>query len=127
MEVLNLHKAWRLMDGDKDLYRDLFGLIEKSLDERYSLLDKALADQSKDDLEMYGHQLKGALRNVAADKVCDLLFELEKCGVSGDFSRGKELMPLCRAGVTELLAEFRTRKWEAAFDGFSRAGSFEPK
>ncbi len=68
MEVLNLHKAWRLVDGDKELFRDLFGLIDKSLDERHAHLDKALADRSAADLEMYAHQLKGALRNVAADK-----------------------------------------------------------
>jgi HPt (histidine-containing phosphotransfer) domain-containing protein len=119
---LNLEKAWRLMDGDKALYRDLFQIIERTLEERYERIELALKTGSREDLEMYAHQLKGALRNVAAEAACELLFQLETCGIQGDLAQAKELYPLVRPAVAKVFAEFRAGLWEAAFNNFTRSG-----
>ncbi len=65
MDVINLEKAVRLMDGDQELFSDLFEIIEKSLPEKYANVEQAIAAESAVDLELYAHQFKGALRTSA--------------------------------------------------------------
>ncbi len=115
MAVINLEKAVRLMDGDQELFADLFDVIEASLPEKYQNLEAALKSRSGDDLELYAHQFKGAMRNVAADEVCALLEQLEKCGPRGDFDLAVELYPRVKPLVDAVLEYFRSRAWVAAF------------
>lgn len=115
MDVINLEKAVRLMDGDQDLFSDLFEIIETSLPEKFQNIETALAAESPNDLELYAHQFKGALRNVAADEACDLLGRLEKAGARGEFDLARELFPLVGPAVERVLALYRSRTWVSAF------------
>jgi len=115
MDVINLEKAVRLMDGDKDLFADLFEIIESSLPDKFRNVEAALAAQSATDLELYAHQFKGALRNVAADEACALLEKLEKSGARGDFAQARELYAQVGPLVDKVLALYRSRTWVSAF------------
>jgi len=115
MDVINVEKAVRLMDGDIDLFSDLFAIIEGSLPEKYSNIEAALAAGSAEDLELYAHQLKGALRNVAADEACAFLERLEKCGTKNDFPLAAELYPQVRPLVDRVFEVYRSRTWVSAF------------
>ena len=115
MDVINLEKAARLMDGDQELFADLFALIENSLSEKYANIENALAAESPDDLELYAHQFKGALRNVAADETCALLERLEKCGPRKDFIQARELFAQVPSAVDKVFACYHSRVWVAAF------------
>ena len=115
MDVINLEKAVRLMDGDLDLFSDLFDIIETSLPEKFMNVEVALTAESAVDLELYAHQFKGALRNVAADEACALLEKLEKCGARGDFTQARELYPQVRPLVDKVLDLYRSRSWVSAF------------
>jgi len=115
MDVINLEKAVRLMDGDKELFGDLFEIIENSLPEKYGAIEAALTAESAVDLELYAHQLKGALRNVAAEEVCALLEKLEKCGSRNDFPSAREIYPKVKPLVNEVLEYYRSRVWASAF------------
>lgn len=115
MDVINLEKAVRLMDGDVDLFCDLFDIIENSLPERFENVEKALKAESSSDLELYAHQFKGALRNVAADEACALLEKIEKAGARGDFALAQELFPQVGPVVERVLELYRSRTWLAAF------------
>jgi len=115
MDVINLEKAVRLMDGDKQLFGDLFEIIEGSLAEKFRNIETALNSENPDDLEMYAHQFKGALRNVAADEACALLEKLEKCGARSDFSVARDLFPQLKPVVDRVLELYRSRTWVSAF------------
>ena len=115
MDVINLEKAVRLMDGDVELYSDLFAIIESSLPEKYHNVEAAIEAASAVDLELYAHQFKGALRNVAADEACALLEKLEKAGTRGDFALARELYPQVRPLVDQVLELYHSRTWVAAF------------
>jgi len=115
MDVINLEKAVRLMDGDRELFSDLFEIIESSLPEKYRNVEAAIAAESSVDLELYAHQFKGALRNVAADEACALLERLEKSGTRGDFTLARELYPQVRPLVDRVIDCYHSRAWEAAF------------
>jgi HPt (histidine-containing phosphotransfer) domain-containing protein len=115
MEVINLEKAVRLMDGDQELFGDLFEIIESSLPEKYRAIETAMANDSAVDLELYAHQLKGALRNVAADEVCALLEKLEKSGARNDFASAREIYPRLKPMVDQVLEYYRSRVWASAF------------
>jgi HPt (histidine-containing phosphotransfer) domain-containing protein len=119
MDVINLEKAVRLMDGDQELFNDLFEIIEKSLPEKYANVEKAITAESAADLELYAHQFKGALRNVAADEVCALLEKLEKCGARKDFTLARELYPQVPPLVDRVFAYYRSRAWVPAFEAGS--------
>jgi|GEM_PF-1904061 HPt (histidine-containing phosphotransfer) domain-containing protein len=118
MDPINLAKASRLMDGDSQLYRDLYSLIEKTLSERYQKIETALEAASREDLEMYAHQLKGALRNVAADFACHLLETLERCGTDGNFELARSTYAQVKPAVESLFVEFRSAQWEQAFQEY---------
>jgi len=115
MQVINLEKAVRLMDGDAQLFADLFEVIEGSLPEKYRNVEKALAEESAVDLELYAHQFKGAMRNVAAEETCALLERLEKSGTQGDFALARELYPQVKPLVDKVFEYYRSRAWVSAF------------
>jgi HPt (histidine-containing phosphotransfer) domain-containing protein len=115
MDVINLEKAVRLMDGDLELFNDLFEIIESSLPEKYRNVEAAIASESAVDLELYAHQFKGALRNVAADEACALLEKLEKSGSKGDFSLARDLYPQVKPLVDKVIALYHSRTWVPAF------------
>lgn len=115
MSVVNLEKAVRIMDGDQELFCDLFDLIEKTLPEKYKNVEAALGSESGDDLELYAHQFKGAMRNVAAEDACALLEKLEKCGLNRNFALARELYPQVKPLVDEVLEYYRSRAWVSAF------------
>jgi len=115
MPAINLEKAVRLMGGDAVLFADLFEIIQNSLPERYHNVEAAIEGASAVDLELYAHQLKGALRNVAAEEVCALLEQLEKCGVRGDFVLARELYPQVKPLVDQVMDYYRSREWVAGF------------
>jgi HPt (histidine-containing phosphotransfer) domain-containing protein len=115
MDVINLEKAVRLMDGDQELFCDLFEIIETSLPEKYGNIESALSRESSSDLELYAHQLKGAMRNVAAEEVCALLEKLEKVGAKGDFAQAREIYPKVGPLVNQVLEYYRSRTWTTAF------------
>ena len=115
MDVINVDKAVRLMDGDLELFGDLFEIIEGSLPEKYGNIEAALKAESPADLELYAHQFKGALRNVAAEEACALLEKLEKSGSRGDFALARELYPQVRPLVDKVLEFYRSRVWVSAF------------
>lgn len=115
MDVINVEKAVRLMDGDQELFGDLFEIIESSLPEKYRNVEEAIRTESAVDLELYAHQFKGALRNVAADEACALLEKLEKCGTRVDFALARELYPQVRPIVDKVLEFYHSRSWVSAF------------
>lgn len=115
MDPINVEKAVRLMDGDVDLFSDLFEIIEASLPEKFQNVEKALETGSASDLELYAHQFKGALRNVAADEACTLLEKLEKAGARSDFALARELYPQVAPLVNRVLEFYKSRAWEPAF------------
>jgi HPt (histidine-containing phosphotransfer) domain-containing protein len=115
MDIINLEKAKKLMDGDKDLYKELMVIVEGSIKEKYSNIELALKNRVPEDLEMYAHQFKGALRNMAADECCSILEELEKCGKQSDFSKAQELYHQVKPAVERFLEEYKTGKWEKSF------------
>ncbi|NNM54258.1 MAG: Hpt domain-containing protein [Spirochaetales bacterium] len=112
---LNAEKAARLLDGNKDLYRELIKTVETTLPERLDRLQKALTTHNSEDLEMYAHQLKGALRAVAADEACALLEQLEICGKQADFLTAAPLWPSVEPTVQRFLGVFRTEAWISEF------------
>ena len=115
MEVINVEKAVKLMDGDQQLFCDLFDIIETSLPEKYRNVQKALDTESSSNLELYAHQFKGAMRNVAAEEACAVLEKLEKCGSRGDFAQARELFPLVQPAVDKVFEVYRSRNWVSAF------------
>ena len=115
MHLIDGEKAFKLMDGDETLFRDLFAILENSLAERYSNVERALASGVAADLEHYAHQLKGALRAVAAEEVCELLQRLEKCGARADFDEARALYPQVRPLVDKVLELYHSETWVAAF------------
>ena len=115
MHIVNLEKAVRLMDGDRQLFEDLFDVIEASLPEKYQNVEIAIGAESRTDLELYAHQFKGAMRNVAAEEVCVLLEKLEQCGPRGDFALARELYPQVKPLIDKVFEYFRSRAWVPAF------------
>lgn len=115
MDPVDVDKAVRLVGGDAALFRELFTVIERSLPEKYARLDESLAAGLAPDLELYAHQTKGALRNVAAEGACQVLQALERCGAENRLADAPALYAEARQRIAELLAWYREGSWQAAF------------
>ena len=89
--------------------------IRPSLPEKYRNVEAAIRAESAVDLELYAHQFKGAMRNVAAEEACAILEKLEKCGTRLDFAQARELFPQVRPAVDRVLELYRSRSWVPAF------------
>ena len=113
--VLNAEKAARLLDGNQELYLELIKTVEATLPERLEHLQGALTTHNATDLEMYAHQLKGALRAVAADEGCALLEQLELCGKQSDFLTAQNLWPYVKKTVERFLQVFHSGDWTSNF------------
>jgi HPt (histidine-containing phosphotransfer) domain-containing protein len=66
MNIIDMDRAVIIADESPELFEDLFKMVIESLPEKYSNLETALENKDSDQIEMYAHQFKGALRNLAA-------------------------------------------------------------
>lgn len=115
MEIINTEKAARILAGDIELFTELMTIVENTLDEKFNHLETALAEGNGDDLELYAHQFKGALRNIAAEECCATLEDLEKCGATREFSHARELYDQVRPLVRRLFDFYKEKTWEKDF------------
>jgi HPt (histidine-containing phosphotransfer) domain-containing protein len=92
MNIIDMDRAVIIADESPELFEDLFKMVIESLPEKYSNLEKALETKDSDQIEMYAHQFKGALRNLAAQDSVNLLQEIENQGAKETMRRLKPCM-----------------------------------
>jgi two-component system, sensor histidine kinase and response regulator len=86
-EVVNEAELLERVDGDLALLRELTEIFSKSYPAQLSLLHQALAEKNAEKVNRVGHELRGALANLAAAGPCGTAATMEEMASAHDFSR----------------------------------------
>lgn len=88
-----------LIEGDKDLFKNLLELFEQDSPDVFSKLEAAIEAGDKKTAEQLAHRLKGNLRNFYAEEAANVALKIEGAArenrlneVVGDLSTLKTLM-----------------------------------
>jgi len=115
MSLIDMNKAVIIADESSELFEDLFKMVIDSLPEKYMNLEKALHTEDSSQVEMYSHQFKGALRNLAALESVELLEKMEHAAEKGNLELAKGLYPQMKDSVERLLSFFHDGSWRTYF------------
>ena len=115
MNIIDMDRAVIIADESPELFEDLFKMVIESLPEKYSNLETALENKDADQIEMYAHQFKGALRNLAAQDSVQLLQEIENQGAKGNHEKAKALYADLKPKVEKLQEFFEEGSWRTYF------------
>jgi len=91
------------VDNDAELLTDLVEIFVEDGQNQVDAIEAAVVSQDAKALESAAHSFKGSSNNMAAAKLGQIAFELERAGKDGNFdgttamiSRLKEEFSLCR-------------------------------
>ncbi len=91
-EVVNEVELLERVDGDLTLLRELTGIFSKSYPRQLSLIHQALAEENAEKVGRVGHELRGALANLAAAAPCGTAATMEEMASAHDFSRAATML-----------------------------------
>ncbi len=78
-EVFDIESALQRLDGDKQLYSDLFSLFIIELPKLISNLTTALSNQNIEAIATAAHTLRGAAENLGANSITNFCRQIENC------------------------------------------------
>ena len=90
------------MDGEEDLLREIVDLFLVNCPKWLEDIKKAVQQSDAFLLEIAAHKLKGALRNIAAERAAMFAQDLEKIGKSKDLTRAQEIYTVLVEEITSL-------------------------
>jgi histidine phosphotransfer protein HptB len=112
---INTEKAKMIADDDIALIKELLEVFLIHHRDQLSAINEAIETGDGDGLRYAAHQIKGALRNFAADRAEENAYELEKCGKSNDLRGADEKVKKLEQELGVLEDYYYTNDWEKDF------------
>lgn len=112
---VNIPAAKAIVDGDGDIFRELLEIFLEHLPEQMGSLHSAITAEDGKNVRFFAHQIKGAMRNFAADEACDAAYRLEKAGKEQDFSKIDEYLSELRNETAVLKKYIEKKEWRKYF------------
>lgn len=78
--------------NDEVLLKELINLFMADAPERLTLLRRAITEQEPEEVMVISHGLRGASRNMTAEKLGELFNHLEEMGGAGRIDGAEEIM-----------------------------------
>ncbi len=94
VEGLNVDEAMVNVAGDADLYLEVLGLVKDISLTIPANLTAFLEERNFHRFRVEAHGAKGSLRNLGADELANLAFELENMGTNEDYEGAKVVLPV---------------------------------
>jgi two-component system sensor histidine kinase/response regulator len=83
LDTFDLSKALEIVDGNKDLFKEIANMLLENLPHDLEKIKEAIAVSDAHMLEHAAHSLKGALGNFGAKRSFEAAYRLEKLGKEG--------------------------------------------
>ncbi len=93
VEGLNVDEALVNVAGDAELYLEVLGLVKDIAETIPVNLTTFLQERNFYRFRVEAHGAKGSLRNLGANDLADLAFELENLGMKEDYEAANEILP----------------------------------
>jgi CheY-like chemotaxis protein/HPt (histidine-containing phosphotransfer) domain-containing protein len=103
--VLDFAAALDRVDGDRELLENLMGMFAGECSRDIAEIRKSLEARDMGQLERLAHTLKGASASLAAGRVADAAFALEKQARTGEVGNAEKLLEILLAEINRLLPE----------------------
>ncbi len=103
--VLDFAAALDRVEGDRELLEELMGMFAAECSHDIAEIRKSLEARDMDLLERLAHTLKGASASLAAGRVADAAFALEKQARTGEVGDAEQLLETLLGEVNSLLPE----------------------
>ncbi len=112
---VNVSGACNVVDGDEEMLTDLFDIFLEHVPEQLKQLEKAVDNRNGENIQFYAHQIKGAMRNFAAETACTAAYQLEKAGKTGDFTNIQPLFADLQREIEVVKKYIEKKEWKKYF------------
>jgi HPt (histidine-containing phosphotransfer) domain-containing protein len=112
---INTEKAKMIADNDIGLIRELLEVFLSHHREQLSAIKEAIKTEDGHSLHYAAHQIKGALRNFAAEAAEESAYELEKCGKLNELHCVDEKVKKLEQELGVLADYYYNYDWEKDF------------
>ena len=82
-DVFDLQKALEVVNGDKELFKEIADIFIKGLPENTANIRKAIEENNIQEVEHAAHSLKGSIGNFAASTAHEVAYGIERMGKEG--------------------------------------------
>ncbi len=89
---VDLDKALERTMGDKEFLEEMLQQFTESIPDQVQALKAAVEEADAETLQQEAHGLKGAAKNLSADRIAAAAFKLEQMGREGNLAGGKEAL-----------------------------------
>lgn len=114
---INITKAKINLDNDIDLLQELIDIFFEQYPAQLQALQTAVEKRDAVNVRYMGHQIKGSLRNFAAEGGCDAAYALEKAGEDNDFASIQEKINTLEREVAALKRYYYGGQWRKDVEG----------
>ncbi len=89
---VDMEKLLEIAMNDEGLLKELISIFMADAPERLNSLRRAIAEREPQEVMVISHGLRGASRNMTAEKLGELLNHLEEMGGAGRIDGAEEIM-----------------------------------
>jgi len=82
-DIFDLSRALEVVDGDKDLLKEIADLFLENLPDSMAQIREAITNSDSNALDKAAHSLKGSVGNFSTEHVFELAYRLELMGKEG--------------------------------------------
>jgi two-component system sensor histidine kinase/response regulator len=112
MIALDMDRILESLGGDRELLRDVLGILLEELPRHMAGLREAIATGDAEAVEQVAHHIKGELGYLSLSEVSQNASDLEASGREANIALSASLYGRLEAGVLELLSQ--CAEWLAA-------------
>jgi HPt (histidine-containing phosphotransfer) domain-containing protein len=113
MIALNMDNVLESLGGDRDLLRDVLGILLEELPTHMAKLRQAIASGNAEAIEHLAHSIKGELGYLSLSEVSRNASDLEASGREANIAISASLYGKLEAGVSEVLPQ--CAEWLATY------------
>lgn len=97
--------------GDEELIQEIVPIFLKDNKERIEKLEHAVNTGDAEAIKLYAHAIKGAGRNVGAQSLADIAYDLECAGMDGDVETSVFLFDTIKAELDKVMMFLSRSDW----------------
>lgn len=109
---IHIESAMEIVDGDKQLYQDLFNDFLAALSDQIIRIEKCIIEKDSDRLQKESHDLKGCSRNLSADYIAKYVTILESKAKTKDFVNAKHAFNHLKKAIENTTEYYLNIQWD---------------
>ena len=107
-DIFDPQKALEVVDGDKDLFKEIALIFIKGLPQNTAVIRKAIAENNAQQVEHTAHSLKGSIGNFAAAMSYEASYRIERMGKDGNLEGARAALSRLEEELDKLQAAIRS-------------------